>query len=146
MRRHEKDKLPWLKLAKFGNKRSDKNSLRHDLNVLEITGCELDYDIEEIGFDEAVKAVEAMGIHALLYTSASHTPDKPRWRILAPTSKPCQPDLREKLVARLNGCLKAKLGVDVIAESESFALSQSFYYGWVCNWPKPHQQCRGGSG
>jgi hypothetical protein len=90
----EKAKLPWLKLAKFGNKRSDKNSLRHDQNVLEITGCELDYDNEEIGFDNAVKAVKEMGIQALLHTSASHTPEKPRWRILAPTSMPCPPELR----------------------------------------------------
>jgi predicted P-loop ATPase len=43
-----------------------------------------------------------------------------------------------KLVARINGCLKAKLGVDVIAKSESFALSQSFFYGWVSDSPKPH--------
>jgi predicted P-loop ATPase len=133
----EKAKLPWLKLAKFGTKRTDKNSLRHDGNVLEITGIELDYDIEQISFDNAVKAVEAMGIHALLYTSASHTPDKPRWRVLAPTSRPCAPELRYRLVARLNGFLKATLKVEVIAKSESFALSQSFYYGWVCDSPKP---------
>ena len=30
-----KDKLPWLKLAKFGTKRTDANSLRNDANVLE---------------------------------------------------------------------------------------------------------------
>ena len=29
-----KDSLPWLKLASFGKKRSDKNSLRHDANVI----------------------------------------------------------------------------------------------------------------
>src|SRR2546421_1298267 len=40
----KKGDLPWLKMAKFGNKRSDKNSYRHDANVLEITGIELDYD------------------------------------------------------------------------------------------------------
>ena len=136
----KKDDLPWLKLAKFGNKRSDNNCLRNDQNVLEVTGCELDYDIEEVSFEDAVETVEEMGIHALLYTSASHTPEKPRWRILAPTSKPCQPDLRAKLVARINGCLKAKLGVDVIAKSESFTLSQSFYFGWVCDAPKPHHR------
>src|SRR4051812_47682760 len=34
----EKSKLPWLKLAEFGNKRTSKNSLRHDANVLQISG------------------------------------------------------------------------------------------------------------
>jgi len=136
----KKADLPWLKLAEFGKERSAKGSLRHDKNVVQITGCELDYDVEEISFDDAVKGVEQMGIEALLYTSASHTPEKPRWRILAPTSKACQPAVRAKLVARINGFMKAKLGVEVIAKSESFALSQSFYYGWVCDAPKPHHR------
>jgi hypothetical protein len=63
--------------------------------------------------------------------------DKPRWRVLAPTSKPLTPELRAKLVAQLNGALKAKLAVDTVAKSESFALSQAFSYGWVCDSPKP---------
>ncbi|MCK1439911.1 hypothetical protein [Bradyrhizobium sp. 15] len=134
----EKGKLPWLKLAKFGNKRSEKNSLRHDDNVLEVTGVELDYDVEQVSFDDAVKAVEATGIHALLYTSASHTPEKPRWRLIAPTSKPLPPEMRYKLAARLNGVLKTTFNVEVIAKSDSFALSQSYFYGWVCDSPKPH--------
>lgn len=133
----EKGKLPWLKLAIFGKKRTDRDSLRHDANVTQITGIELDYDIEQVSFDDAVKAVEAMGIHALLYTSASHTLDKPRWRVLAPTSESCAPELRYKLAARLNGALKSALKVETIAKSESFALSQSFFYGWVCDSPKP---------
>ena len=38
----EKARLPWLKLARFGTIRSDKNSLRHDPNVLAISGIEAD--------------------------------------------------------------------------------------------------------
>src|SRR6516164_7758552 len=60
----EKGKLPWLKLARFGNKRSEKGSLRHDANVLEITGCEVDYDGEKISFDDAYNALKALGINA----------------------------------------------------------------------------------
>ncbi|MCK1453384.1 hypothetical protein IVB36_21505 [Bradyrhizobium sp. 35] len=133
-----KDDLPWLKLAEFGKKRTAEGSLRHNANVVQITGVELDYDIERVSFDDAVKAVEATGIHALLYTSASHTPEKPRWRLIAPTSKPLPPEMRYKLAARLNGVLKATLNVEVIAKSDSFALSQSYFYGWVCDSPKPH--------
>lgn len=134
----EKDKLPWLKFAVFGSKRSDHGCLRNDQNVLEITGCEIDYDVEEVSFDDAVNAAKEMGIQGLLYTSASHSPEKPRWRLVAPTSKPCLPEMRAKLVARINGFMKAKLGVEVIAKSDSFALSQSYFYGWVCDAPKPH--------
>ena len=31
------------------------NCLRNDRNVLEVTGCELDYDIEEVSFEDAVE-------------------------------------------------------------------------------------------
>jgi hypothetical protein len=133
----KKDNLPWLKLATFGNNRSQKASLRHDANVQRITGIEIDYDIEEVPFANALTALNGLQIGALLYTSPSHSSDKPRWRVLAPTSKPLAPELRAKLVAQLNGALKAKLAVDTVAKSESFALSQAFYYGWVCDSPKP---------
>jgi hypothetical protein len=132
----KKEKLPWLKLAIFGTKRTNKNSLRNDANIETITGCELDYDNEKVGFDDALRAVQAMHIHALLYTSPSHSPAAPRWRILAPTSKPLPPEMRAKLVARLNGSLKAECGIDVIAAHESFTLSQAYYYGWVMNKPE----------
>ncbi|MGY3413082.1 hypothetical protein ACVWZV_009248 [Bradyrhizobium sp. GM5.1] len=131
----KKGQLPWLKLATFGNKRTDKGSLRHDANVLEINGIELDYDDEKITFDEATQLLSAMDICALIYTSPSHTPDAPRWRIVAPTSKPLPPDMRVKLVARVNGYMKAKLGIEKIAANESFTLSQAYYYGWVMNKP-----------
>src|SRR6516162_222795 len=133
----KKDNLPRLKLAIFGNNRSQKGSLRHDANVERITGIEIDYDIEEVPFADALTALNELQIAALLYTSPSHSSDKPRWRVLAPTSEPLAPELRAKLVMRLNGYLKAKLGVETVAKSESFALSQAFYYGWVCDSPKP---------
>jgi hypothetical protein len=142
----EKSTLPWLKLAEFGNTRTAKGSLRHDANVKQVTGCEIDYDEEQISFDDAVKIIKEIGIHALLYTSASHTIAKPRWRILAPTSKPLQPEMRATLVARLNGAMKVKLGVEKIAKSESFALSQSFFFGWVCDAPKPDHRAEVVSG
>jgi hypothetical protein len=133
----KKHNLPWLKFAIFGNKPTQKGSLRHDANVERITGIEIDYDIEQVSFANALTALNELQIAALLYTSPSHSSDKPRWRVLAPTSEPLTPELRAKLVAQLNGALKAKLAVDTVAKSESFALSQAFYYGWVCDSPKP---------
>jgi hypothetical protein len=133
-----KDKLPWVKMATFGSKRSKKNSLRHNANVLQISGVELDYDGEEISFDDALAALQDLRLVALLYTSPSHKPDKPRWRILCPTSTLLLPSSRAKLVARLNGSLKHKLGVgqeQKVAHTESFTLSQAYFFGWAENNP-----------
>lgn len=136
----EKSKLPWLKLAKFGAKRTDTGCLRHDDNVIEVGGLELDYDLELVPFADAVAAVDSLNISAMIYTSASHTPAAPRWRVVAPFSTSLAPAMRATLMARLNGALKAQLGVAEIAKSESFTLSQSFYYGWINTSPKPDHQ------
>jgi hypothetical protein len=118
-----KEQLPWLKLATFGDQRSDKNSLRHNANVIAINGVEGDYDGEQIALATAIARLKAARIRCLVYTSATHTPDAPRWRVLAPTSHALAPAERSKLVARLNGVLGG------ILANESFTLSQSFYYG-----------------
>jgi AAA domain len=120
-----KSELPWLKLARFGNGKSDKGSLRHDRNVIAITGIEADYDGGSVSFDEAVEIAEKAGLHAILYTSPSHTPDRPRWRILCPTSREFAPDRRPQLLDRVNGLYRG------IFAAESWTLSQSYYFGSV---------------
>lgn len=119
----DKMDLPWLKLALFGTKRSDKNSLRTNANTLQITGVEGDHDSGELSFEEAVARIRQAKIRALLYTSASYVPGKERWRILVPLSQSREPEVREKFVARLNGLLDGKLA------PESFTLSQGYLYG-----------------
>ena len=99
----KKSALPWLKLARFGNTRTDRNCLRHNENVYEITGCEADYDAGKISFDAAVEIARKAGLKALLYTSPSHSEAVPKWRILAPASALLMPGQRSKLMARLNG-------------------------------------------
>ena len=126
---NRKDKLGLLKLAKFGNQRSDQNSLRHNGNVLAISGVETDYDGEQVSFEEAVATVRKAGLSALMYTSPRNTAAKPRWRILLPASCELEPGLRPKLVARVNGLFGG------ILASESFTLSQAYYYGSVNNNP-----------
>ena len=64
-----KKRLPWLKLAVFGDARTEAGALRHDDNVLSITGVEVDYDTCRITFDEAVERLWAAGVRALVYTS-----------------------------------------------------------------------------
>jgi Virulence-associated protein E-like domain len=122
--------LPLLKLQRFGDKRTDKNCLRHNANVLEISGIEVEHDKGEISFDTAIAGLRTAGVRALLYTSPSYVPAaKEKWRILLPTSNNLPPDMRTPLVARVNGLFGGKLA------SESFVLSQAFYYGSVNNNP-----------
>ena len=130
--RSTKVKLPWWKMARFGDVRSDKgNSLRHDGNMLDFTGIELDYDKEQMSFDEAREILKAMNVRCIIYTSPSHTEAAQRFRVMMPTSRPLPTKMRAKLVERVN-----KRFGGVFA-SESFTLSQSYYYGAAKDNPAP---------
>ncbi len=131
--------LPWLKLATFGNNRTIKNSLRHDGNVISISGIEVDYDGEKISTDEAIERLTKAGILSVFYTSPSHTEDAPRWRVIAPTSSLLPPAKRKHLIGRLNGVFNGNLA------NESWTLSQSYYYGSVNHNPSHRVEIIDGS-
>jgi hypothetical protein len=128
----KKETTPWLKLAMFGKKRSKKQCLRHDANVSMLSGIEVDYDGEIISFDDAVETMRKANVRCLLYTSASHKPEAPRWRILVPFSKDYPPTSRASMVGRINGLFNGSLA------PESFVLSTSYHYGSVNH--NPHHQ------
>jgi len=121
----EKNMLPWLKLAAFGDVKTKLGSLRHDANLLEISGVEADYDGEQLTLDRAATILRSADLAAILYTSPSHTEDAPRWRVLCPLSAPVAPDDRAALLARVNGLFVGALS------RESFTRSQAYYYGRV---------------
>ena len=73
-----KAKCPWLKLAKFGNQRTEKRSLRHDANVQYVSGIEGDYDSGLVTPEQAIDRLELHGIRAAVYPSPSCTVEKPR--------------------------------------------------------------------
>jgi hypothetical protein len=120
-----KKACPLFTLSRFGDRRSPKGSLRHDANVEQIFGVIGDYDAEAVSIDDAAARLRANGVEAFLYTSASHTAAAPRWRVVAPLSKPCGPDEHARYTALLNGALGG------ILASESWNLSQSYYFGSV---------------
>lgn len=132
-----KDECALLKFAKFGATATKKKSLRHDANVTAITGIEGDYDGEEIPMQHAAEALSAAGLAALLYTSASHTPERPRWRVAVTLSNPLEGAIEELRKQRGHwvGVLNAILGG--ILTSESFVLSQSYYFGRIDGKPEP---------
>jgi hypothetical protein len=134
-----KDMLPWLKLARFGNGRTYKKSLRHDDNMLAISGIEADYDGERVTVNQALEVIEQQGIAAIVYTSPSHTADTPRWRVLCPLSAELPPGRRAHFLGRLNGLLRGVLA------HESWTLSQSYYYGSVNHNPSHRVEIIGGT-
>lgn len=117
--------LPLIKLATFGDARSPKGSLRHDANVRAVEGVEGDHDAGSVSVADARERLEVAGLAGLIYTTPSHRPDKPRWRVLCPLSRAHSPAERERLCARLNGALEGAL------QGESFTLSQTYFYGRV---------------
>lgn len=127
-----KAKLPWLKLARFGDVRSDKNSLRHDGNVISVSGIEVDYDAEKVPIADAVERLRKAGIRSIVYTSPSHTSNAPRWRVLCPFSQELPPKERAHMLGRLAGLFS---GIGVEFSSESWTLSQSYFFGSVNDNP-----------
>ncbi len=121
--------LPLVKLATFGDARTDKGSLRHDANLLRVSGVEGDYDAGAVSPQDAAERLRQAGIAALIYTTPSHTAEAPRWRVLAPLARPVAPAEREALCARLNGALGG------ILAAESFTPSQSYYFGGTAARP-----------
>lgn len=120
-----KHACPLLKLATFGDVPSPKGILRHDANVTSVWGVEGDHDDETVTPLQAAQMLQRAGVQAIIYTSPSHTPGKPRWRVLAPTSQAYAPALRRELAGRVNAALGGCL------RPESFTLSQAFYFGRV---------------
>jgi hypothetical protein len=120
-----KGSCPLISIGEYGDLKSDKDCLRHAANVRRIFGVEIDYDGEQMPIEEAAAILQNAGICSVLYTSPSHTMQRPRWRVLLPLSEPAIPEKRKEYVGRVNRILGG------VATRESFTLSQSFYLGRV---------------
>jgi hypothetical protein len=124
---NDKASLPWLKLARFGSKRSTGGSLRNNDNVIAVTGLEGDYDRGEMGLAEAKDISARADISVIIHPSPSYAPERPKWRVLCPFSQEYPPAARDHFMARLNGLFGG------IFSRESWVWSQSYYYGRVAN-------------
>jgi len=130
-----KDNLRLLKFAKFGDRKTERGSLRHNANVLTITGIEGDCDDDKTPMQWAVNRLRAAGIQSLLYTSPSHEPGGAgRWRVLCPLAAAIKDEL-DKQHRYWVGVLNAYLGG--VLGKESFTLSQSYYFGRIIGRPDP---------
>lgn len=114
----EKGALPMVKLGTFkGGRKAEHLVARH--------GIEIDYDAGDVSPSEAAARLRAAGLAAVVFTSSSHTPDAPRWRVLLRTAAPISAKDSAVLVERVNGALGG------IAGKESFDPSRCYFYGRV---------------
>ena len=126
-----KDRLPWFKLASFGDKRkAGSNCLRSNENMLLIDGVEVDYDAGKTLPEEAARLLREAGVCGLIYTTPSHTTEKPKWRAFCPFSIALPTRDRAANVAKLNFLFNGTL------DPASFTMSQSFYGGNVTGKPE----------
>ncbi|MBD2842242.1 AAA family ATPase [Erythrobacter rubeus] len=118
-----KERLPLLKLATFGDRKSAKGALRHTDNIEAVHGIEGDHDAGTLSVADAHAKLSAAGIAGLIYTTPSHKSESPRWRVLVPLSRSVVANEREALTAALNGVLEGALA------PESFTAAQAYFYG-----------------
>lgn len=130
-----KKQLPWVKLARFGDminpNNPDAGCLRHDGNVLAVTGVELDYDAGEYTFEKVVQKLTEAGLWAFVVTSPSYTPDFPKWRVYAFFSREFSAKSHTMKAYRKVGVERIEGVLGVKVAPESYKLSQSYYYGQV---------------
>jgi hypothetical protein len=117
--------MAMIKLAEFGDDRAGGQSLRNTDNIGRFYGIEADYDEGKVSMQEAFDRLNSAGIRCLLHTSAQHTPEKPRWRVLAPFYEPDGETLevRTTCLNRLNGVLGG------ILAPESWTPAQCYFIG-----------------
>ena len=91
-----------------------------------MSGIECDYDGGQLTLESAIKRLDDAGIRAIGYTTPSHTPARPKWRVLLPFETPQLPEKRASFV----GFVDDILGGGVLDKC-SYSLAQAFYMGRV---------------
>ncbi|MEP6388495.1 MAG: AAA family ATPase [Halioglobus sp.] len=123
--------LPLVKMALFGEKRTDRDCLRHDSNVRALTGAEVDYDKSPLNHLEAAQLLAAAEIACTVYTTPTDTPQQPKWRVIAPFSREYVGSEAEMRAWRRRAVeeLERVLGPGI--DAASYTLSQGFFIGQV---------------
>jgi hypothetical protein len=87
-------------------------------NVVAINGIVLDID-EDYNIKDAIELLD--GVEYVLYTTFRHTPEKHKFRVVIPFSRPL---LADDIASRQQSIIDTFPGVD----NASFTVSQSFYF------------------
>lgn len=98
--------LPLLALRDFQGNTREKGSPGPTL----VYGIEGDYDAEKVPMHLAAEGLAMMGWSGLFYSTAKHTAEKPRWRVVVPLTAPAPIEHRAALVRRLDKVMGDILG------------------------------------
>ena len=109
---------PLIKLGTFEN---SSRGAGHSLT--NISGIEIDYDAGKVTAHSAAKLLRQAGVECVVCSTFTSSPDCPKWRVFAPTSRELPAELRPYLVSALDGVLGN------IAARESYTPKQTFFYG-----------------
>jgi len=66
-----KDALPYIKLATFGDQKTNHDCLRSNANMLWGSGIEVEHDAGDVSFEEAEQRLRSARLAAVLCTTAS---------------------------------------------------------------------------
>lgn len=108
-------------LIKMGVFEGDSRAAGHSL--VSISGIEIDYDNGEVTPNSAANLLRQAGVECVVCSTFTSTPDCPKWRVFAPTSRELDASLRQFLVAALDAV------IGNIAARESYTPKQTFFYG-----------------
>lgn len=98
----------------------------------------VEHDAGTVPFETAVEALQRAGIDAIVYTSASHDPAAPRWRVVAPLQAPCDVDGYLQHLDTLNGVLGDA------CSPESADPTRQWFYGRVAATGEHYRSARTG--
>jgi len=84
-----------------------------------------DYDAGVMAVTEAREILTQANIACLIYTTASHTPEEPRWRVVVLLKHAANDQTLRLLTGRLNALLRGELA------RESFDAGRPYFYGRV---------------
>lgn len=108
---------------------------RDDGNVHARTLLTLDIEQDDpsgeqpVAPEEVVKRLKRLGGEGWVYTSISHTPDRPRYRVVLPLGKPIEGSMDQMMASLQASTVKAarQLELDKWCRPESWVLSQPMY-------------------
>lgn len=121
-----KKQLPYFVGGVINGKRHDNNVLHRTLLTLDVeqgTSNEVPPSPEDVA-----ERLKALGGAGWIYTSISHTPNAPRYRVVLPLGKHIDGDIRAAVSLQASTQAAAqKLGIEEWTQPESWVLSQPMY-------------------
>ena len=119
-----KKQCPLFQFAELGKLKSAAGSYRNWANVITMHAVVGDYDGGVVPLDEAADMLDGV-CDAAFYTTPSHRREEPRWRVIAPLTKPVEPNAILPFSVKLN----TLLGGILAPESADFA--RGFFFGAI---------------